>query len=90
MGLVLVGSSRCEYCVKAEDLLDYWNIEYRYVPYVNYSQFQEDGHLTVPQIYWEFPEEAHSAPILLVEGGYHGLVGVGKAKLKKSIKELSE
>lgn len=84
--LVLVGSSRCEYCVLAEDALDYWNIDYEYTPYVQFPQFKEDGHQTVPQLYWVDDNGAK----LLVEGGYNGLISLGETELRKKIKELQD
>jgi len=77
--IIVAGGEGCVYCELAVDYLNYNNIGHEYVSYKDLSEFKEDGHLTVPQIYYR--GESGNV-LLLLEGGYEGLHRYGMEKLK--------
>jgi glutaredoxin len=78
--IILAGSSNCIYCEYASEYLEFNNIEYEYVPYVQLPEFKQDRHFTVPQVYYR----DHKGKVsLLLAGGYEGLKGAPIDELKE-------
>lgn len=69
----------CDYCEKAKEWLADHNIPFR-IKNIKEDKsaldfIREEGHKTVPQLY--------TRSVLLVEGGYNGLLSLDKLAIKK-------
>ena len=75
----------CPYCVQAKMLLNKWDIPFKEYHIESKSGAKEflkmQGHTTVPQIYRNGR--------LLVEGGYDGLVALGKQQLNERLGNIN-
>jgi len=71
--ITIVGGRGCNYCNLAKDFLQFKGVDYNYVDYKEFPLFKEDGHKTIPQIYYR---RGNGSYLMLTDEGYEGLIGI--------------
>lgn len=82
--LVVVSGENCVYCDMTKNLLDDEVMPYRVVDYKTFPIFKDDGHLTVPQLYFY---DKTNGKYECLEGGYTALLKTGVEGIKKRMEE---
>jgi len=77
--ITIIGGKGCNYCLMAKDLLEFKGVAHEYIDYKDFPLFKEDGHKTIPQVYYMNDDGKYS---MLTEEGYEGLIGIPEGYLK--------